>query len=233
MRTLTVTICLLAALFLGGGLSGDAWREVVSGAAGGDGSRGTAARVAAPCGGRAPPCDVRPPRDAWRAAVLRVVDGDTVILLVRGRPVRVRLIGVDAPETWYRRDCLGAEAARALRVLLPPGSPVRAAGDREAADRYGRRLLYLWAPGGPPRPRSSRRMVGGRPRLRRGPRAVAAYTDAVTRPAPAFVATSLIRAGLARAMYVPPDTRYAAALQAAESAARRSRAGLWAACAGR
>jgi micrococcal nuclease len=195
-----VVIFLLAALCLG-------WAP---GAGTGGGWRWGEARhtgVQPSCGGRGPPCDgVRPPRDAWTAVVLRVIDGDTVILLVRGRPVRVRLIGLDAPEIWHRRDCLGAESARALRGLLPVGSPVRVAGDREATDRYGRRLLYLWTPGGRPRP------------------------GAVTARPPALVATSLIRAGLARAMYVPPNTRYAAALHAAESTARRSGVGLWAAC---
>jgi endonuclease YncB( thermonuclease family) len=58
--------------------------------------------------------------------------------------VRVRLIGVDAPETWPRQDCFGAEATRALRRLAPPGSAPRVAGDAEPYDRYRRRLLYLW-----------------------------------------------------------------------------------------
>jgi micrococcal nuclease len=82
------------------------------------------------------------------AVVVRVVDGDTLVLRMRGRPVRVRLIGVDAPETWLRHDCFGAEATRGLRRLTPPGAAVRAAGDTEARDRYGRRLLYLWTPRG-------------------------------------------------------------------------------------
>lgn len=62
------------------------------------------------------------------ATVVRVIDGDTVVL---GGLGRVRLIGLDAPETWLRHDCLGAEATRALRRLTPPGSPVRTAGDAE------------------------------------------------------------------------------------------------------
>jgi micrococcal nuclease len=80
--------------------------------------------------------------------VVRVVDGDTIVVRIRGRPVRARLIGVDAPETWLRHDCFGAEATRALRRLVPPGSSVRAAGDVVPYDRYGRRLLYLWTPHG-------------------------------------------------------------------------------------
>lgn len=76
---------------------------------------------------------------------MRVIDGDTLILRGMGR---VRLIGLDAPETWLRHDCFGTEATRVLRRLTPPGSPVYTAGDAEPRDRYGRRLLYLWTPGG-------------------------------------------------------------------------------------
>ncbi|GLY83658.1 thermonuclease family protein [Actinoallomurus iriomotensis] len=75
------------------------------------------------------------------AVVTRVVDGDT--LIVRGQG-RVRLIGVDAPETWRRHDCFGAEATRELRRLTPPGRAVRVAGDVRPQDRYGRRLFYVW-----------------------------------------------------------------------------------------
>src|SRR2546421_588236 len=100
MRMRMVTICLLAALCLvrpltdpGGGQGGAGPPEASGagwpGATGRtDGPRGADGRMAAwpSCGGRSPPCDrVRPPRDAWSAVVRRVVDGDTVILLARGR----------------------------------------------------------------------------------------------------------------------------------------------------
>lgn len=134
---------------------------------------------------------VRPSAGAMTAGVVRVIDGDTLVLRIRERRVRVRLIGVDAPETWLRHDCFGVEATRALRRLTPPGSAVRALGDAEPRDRYGRRLLYLWTPRG------------------------------------VLVNAALVRAGFARAMPVPPDTRYAAVLREAEDAARRARVGLW------
>jgi micrococcal nuclease len=78
------------------------------------------------------------------ASIVRVVDGDTVIVRMNGRRERVRLIGVDAPETWLRHDCFGTEATLALRRLAPPGALVHAAADAERRDRYGRLLLYLW-----------------------------------------------------------------------------------------
>ncbi|MGH3377295.1 MAG: thermonuclease family protein [Actinoallomurus sp.] len=82
------------------------------------------------------------------AVVVRVVDGDTVVLRTAGRRERVRLIGVDAPETWLRRDCFGEQATEALRHLTPPGALVSTAPDVERHDRFGRLLLYLWTPRG-------------------------------------------------------------------------------------
>ena len=89
-----------------------------------------------------------PPPEAVSAIVVRVIDGDTVVLRIGGRSRRVRLVGVDAPETWARHDCFGSEAARALRRLTPVGARVRAAGDRRPYDRFGRRLLHLWTASG-------------------------------------------------------------------------------------
>ena len=39
---------------------------------------------------------------AQAAQVFRVVDGDTLVVYYCGRPVRVRLIGVDTPESLFR-----------------------------------------------------------------------------------------------------------------------------------
>ncbi|MFB9840612.1 hypothetical protein, partial [Actinoallomurus acaciae] len=64
--------------------------------------------LAAGCG-PAPPGRLQQRASTTTAVVTRVVDGDTLILRGQGR---VRLIGVDAPETWRRHDCFGAEATR-------------------------------------------------------------------------------------------------------------------------
>jgi len=80
------------------------------------------------------------------ALVVRVVDGDTVVVSVGGTEESARLIGVDTPET-KRPDtpveCFGPEASDRLTALLPPGTPVRLELDREPRDRYGRLLVYL------------------------------------------------------------------------------------------
>ncbi len=78
--------------------------------------------------------------------VVYVIDGDTVDIAINGQVERVRLIGIDTPETVSRTDpvqCFGAEASEALLGLIPPGSMVQLERGPEPRDRYGRLLLYL------------------------------------------------------------------------------------------
>jgi micrococcal nuclease len=77
-------------------------------------------------------------------AVRRVVDGDT--LEVTGGE-RVRLIGVDTPESVAPDrpvGCFGKEASRFTASLVPPGTQIRLVGDVEQRDRYGRLLAYVY-----------------------------------------------------------------------------------------
>ncbi|HYX45170.1 MAG TPA: thermonuclease family protein [Acidimicrobiales bacterium] len=76
--------------------------------------------------------------------VERVVDGDT--LVVAGGH-RVRLIGVDTPETKDPRkpvQCFGQEASAYVSSLLKKGEGVRLVGDAEERDVYGRILAYVY-----------------------------------------------------------------------------------------
>jgi micrococcal nuclease len=80
------------------------------------------------------------------ARVLRVVDGDTILVAVGGRQERVRYIGVDTPETVKPRapvECFGKRASAANRRLVG-GREVRLVADVEARDRYGRLLAYVY-----------------------------------------------------------------------------------------
>ncbi len=79
--------------------------------------------------------------------IAHVIDGDTVDIDIDGRTERVRLIGVDTPETKHPTkpiECFGPEASAYLTQLLPKGTAVRIERDVEARDRYGRMLLYLY-----------------------------------------------------------------------------------------
>lgn len=81
------------------------------------------------------------------AVVDRVVDGDTLDVDLRGSTVRVRLLGLDTPETVDENrpvQCFGHEASSYLAQLLPRGSTVRLERDVEARDRFGRLLVYLY-----------------------------------------------------------------------------------------
>lgn len=82
------------------------------------------------------------------ATVVQVVDGDTVDLSFRGLPdERARLLGIDTPETVKPDspvECFGPEASARTHELLEPGTEVIVQRDREARDRYGRLLVYVW-----------------------------------------------------------------------------------------
>ncbi len=81
------------------------------------------------------------------ATVVRITDGDTLHVRVNGASERVRLIGIDTPETHKPGtpvECFGAEATKALGRLLPAGTPIRLERDVEARDRYGRLLAYVY-----------------------------------------------------------------------------------------
>lgn len=82
-----------------------------------------------------------------RVKITHVIDGDTVDIDIHGHNERVRLIGVNTPETKHPTkpiECFGPEASAYLTTLLPPGTTVRVERDAEARDRYGRMLLYLY-----------------------------------------------------------------------------------------
>ena len=86
-------------------------------------------------------------RDGANATVVRVVDGDTVQVDIDGQREKLRLIGIDTPET-VKPDtpvqCYGPEASAFTKQLLPEGTAVRIERDVEARDDYGRLLGYVY-----------------------------------------------------------------------------------------
>ena len=86
------------------------------------------------------------PEDAVSAKVQRVSDGDTFVATVKGRRERIRVIGVDTPESVSPNqpdEPYGEEASDFAKHHLD-GETVRLAGDAEPRDRYGRMLAYVW-----------------------------------------------------------------------------------------
>jgi micrococcal nuclease len=82
------------------------------------------------------------------AVYQRAVDGDTLIVTVAGNKTRVRLIGIDTPESTRcdEHPCTleGSEAAGYTAGLLTTGQTVYLEYDQDPEDRYGRTLAYVW-----------------------------------------------------------------------------------------
>ena len=149
------------------------------------------------------------------ARVLWITDGDTIGCAVNGRDERVRLIGVDSPETHenekFERDvlrdrrhtprevlALGRRARDFVKRVLPPGSQATLEIDVQDRDRYGRLLAYVWfAPGG-------------------------------ARGRQVMLNALLVSEGWAKVMTVPPDVKYAETFYRLQKKARMERKGIWA-----
>ena len=90
------------------------------------------------------------PSGLQQALVVRVVDGDTIDVLIGGEQLRLRYIGIDTPETVDPRrptGCFGKEASARNRELVE-GKTVELEKDVSETDRYGRLLRYVWLEGG-------------------------------------------------------------------------------------
>lgn len=78
----------------------------------------------------------------------RVVDGDTVHVLVDGQDLTVRMIGINTPETVKPDspvECFGPQASDFAKSTLSD-QPVTLEFDpgQGQQDRYGRTLAYVW-----------------------------------------------------------------------------------------
>lgn len=78
--------------------------------------------------------------------VVRIIDGDTLVLDMDGKRERVRILSIDTPETKDPNEpveCLGTAAAAFVAELLPVGTEVEPKYDAERRDRYGRLLAAV------------------------------------------------------------------------------------------
>jgi micrococcal nuclease len=130
------------------------------------------------------------PAGSERAQVIRVIDGDTLVV-ADGRTVR--LLGIDTPETHNPSlrgpQPFGDTATLRLSALVQDRTVIL---ERDATDtdHYGRTLRHVWV---------------GR----------------------ALVAELLAREGLGHALAIPPDTRHAERIRAAQAAAKAAGRGIW------
>src|SRR2546426_2953336 len=148
---------------------------------------------------------------AWSAPadgrVVSWTDGDTLRVALASGTIKVRLIGVDAPEisrgdrAARQGEQLGKDVATIVRLgrqaktaagrLAAPGTSVRVETDVQTHDRFGRLLAYVFLRDG--------RMVN----------------------------EELVREGWAMVLTIPPNVRYAERFVRAQQDARRHRRGLW------
>lgn len=143
------------------------------------------------------------------ARVVRVIDGDTIVVRLSGQEEDVRLIGVDTPET-VKPDtpvqCFGERASHFTKRRLT-GRRVRLVFGVERRDVYGRLLAYVYL---------------ARPTL---------YASQPVKSRQRELFNSiLVRRGLARSLTIPPNDRFAPRLRRLELAAARAGRGLWGAC---
>lgn len=83
-----------------------------------------------------------------QAEVLRVIDGDTIEVLINNKKETVRLIGIDAPEIKDPREtveCFGKEAKEAANQVLKSEQIVLESDPTQGErDKYGRLLRYVF-----------------------------------------------------------------------------------------
>ncbi len=83
------------------------------------------------------------------AEVSRILDGDTIKVILGSRSETIRYIGIDTPETKHPNkpiECFGPEASLFNQKLVS-GKRVLLEKDTTDRDRYGRLLRYVWVEG--------------------------------------------------------------------------------------
>ena len=87
-----------------------------------------------------------PIHQTTKAKVVRVVDGDTIVVAFGGKQYKVRYIGMDSPETVDPNSpvqWMGSQATAANTALVG-GATVFLEKDVSEVDRYDRLLRYVW-----------------------------------------------------------------------------------------
>lgn len=161
--------------------------------------------------------------------VQRVVDGDTVVL---STGEKVRMIGIDTPESRLNRKlkrdmektrkdadtliALGKRSAQFTRSLVE-GKKVRLEFDAEEKDRYGRFLVYLFIETSMPK---------GAYYGKQSENDFNYYVEG-ERSIEIFVNASILKAGYAMVMTVPPNVKYKDLFVKLQKEAREAERGLW------
>lgn len=133
------------------------------------------------------------------AKVVRVVDGDTVEL---ENGITVRYLNMDTPETKKPSTpvmCYGKQASEKNSELVK-NQTVWLKADKEDADRYGRKLRFIF------------------------------LNQSDTSSIEKSVNAQLVRDGFARTMIIKPNTTYEKVFKSLEYEAKTNKIGLWGTC---
>ena len=89
-----------------------------------------------------------------KATLMRVVDGDTIVVEIDGEEYKVRLIGINTPESVASEEYLnktgkensqaGKDASEFTKEILKNTMTVYLEKDISETDKYGRLLRYVW-----------------------------------------------------------------------------------------
>jgi micrococcal nuclease len=134
------------------------------------------------------------------ARVVRVTDGDTLVVKYNGKKHTVRLIGVDTPESVANRKDLvntkyGKKASKYTKKKLKVGKKVYLEYDKDPTDIYGRDLAYLYMN----KNKNKKTMFNN----------------------------MLVKKGYARAVYYSPNGKYRTLFAKNHKKAKRLRKGFW------
>jgi micrococcal nuclease len=140
--------------------------------------------------------------------VAYVVDGDTVAVRIDKTLEKIRLIGIDTPESRKNeraqlqaersnRDIktiieFGKRAKETLKGLLPKGTELRVEYDAQKRDKYGRLLAYIYR------------------------------TDNV------MINEEMLLRGYAQLLTIPPNVRYVERFKRALAKSKKEQRGFWA-----
>lgn len=134
------------------------------------------------------------------AQILRVIDGDTIVVIVEGKEEVVRMIGVDSPESVSMEESensiYGQYASDYTAKWLKKGQIVYLSFDEELRDPYERLLAYVWL-------------------------------EPDTGNIHCLYQNQLAEDGYALAVVYEPNSRYAKELEEAMQKAMAARKGLW------
>lgn len=81
----------------------------------------------------------------YNAAILRIVDGDTIYVLcdlgfTLHESIELRLAGINTPEVVGEEKAAGIAARDFVRAALPIGTPIRIKTYKDKKEKYGRYL---------------------------------------------------------------------------------------------